>query len=153
MPVRRSSPARAQAPLQHTPVIGHSAPRGTTPSAPTPSGLVGLIEGLSPISLACPVAPGVALARDAAGSLHLVARSDSAADVGRAWCELDAAAGWASLNAALLAAAASVRIATPTRHLLARDPREARRLLDSGVRVYAMCANKDGTPIAGVPLN
>ena len=102
-------------------------------------------------SIAPPVP--VAMARDAAGSLHLVARSDSAIDVGRAWCELDAAAGWAMVNAALLAAAASVRIATPTRHLLACDPREARRLLDSGVRVYAMCANKDGTPIAGVPLN
>lgn len=137
----------------HSPAAYHSASRGVAPPTGTPSGMVSLIDGLSPISLACPVAPGVALARDAAGSLHLVARSDSAADVGRAWCELDAAAGWATINAALLVAAASVRIATPTRHLLARDPREARRLLDSGVRVYAMCANKDGTPIAGVPLN
>lgn len=121
--------------------------------AAAPSSFVALIEGLSPISVACPVAPGVALARDAAGSLHLVARSESASDVGRAWCELDAALGWATLNAPLLAAATSVRIASPTRHLLAREPREARRLLDSGVRVYAWCVNKDGTPIAGIPLN
>lgn len=149
----KSAPAAAPSPGVHAPAAYHSASRGTAPPVGTPSGLVSLIEGLSPISLACPVAPGVALARDAAGSLHLVARSDSAADVGRAWCELDAAAGWATINASLLAAAASVRIATPTRHLLARDPREARRLLDSGVRVYAMCAKKDGTPIAGVPLN
>lgn len=149
----KTPPAGAQSPRANMPAAGHSASRGISQPAGTPSGLVSLIEGLSPISLACPVAPGVAMARDAAGSLHLVARSDSAIDVGRAWCELDAAAGWAMVNAALLAAAASVRIATPTRHLLACDPREARRLLDSGVRVYAMCANKDGTPIAGVPLN
>lgn len=115
--------------------------------------LVGLIEGLAPIPLSCPVAPDVALARDAGGSLHLVARSDTAGDVGRAWCELDAAAGWATMNAPLLAAAAAVRSTTPTRHLLAREPRAARRLLDSGVRVYALCAQRDGTPITGVPLN
>lgn len=145
----KTAPSAAQLPLHRMPAANPSASRGIAP----PSGLVSLIEGLSPISLACPVAPGVVLARDAAGSLHLVARSDSGADVGLAWCELDAAAGWAMLNASLLAAAASVRIATPTRHLLARDPREARRLLDSGVRVYAMCANKEGTPVAGVPLN
>lgn len=132
-------------------------PMASSPAGPLPSiaaaGLVGLIEGLAPIPLSCPVAPGVALARDAGGSLHLVARSDAAGDVGRAWCELDAAAGWATMNAPLLAAAAAVRSTAPARHLLAREPRAARRLLDSGVRVYALCAQRDGTPIAGVPLN
>ncbi|MFO0834190.1 MAG: hypothetical protein U0638_04410 [Phycisphaerales bacterium] len=138
--------------VAHAPAPNAVSARGTVPAG-VPSSFVALIDGLSPISMACPVAPGVALARDAAGSLHLVARSESASDVGRAWCELDAALGWAMLNAPLLAAATSVRIAQPTRHLLAREPREARRLLDNGVRVYALCANKDGTPIAGVPLN
>lgn len=123
------------------------------PSFAVPNTLVALIEGLSPISLACPVAPGVALARDAAGSLHLVASARAPGETGRAWCELDAALAWATLNAPLLSAAAALRVATPTRHLLASEPREARRLLDSGVRVYAICSNKDGTPIAGVPLN
>lgn len=136
----------------HAPAPNAVSPRANAPTS-VPSSFVALIEGLSPISMACPVAPCVALARDAAGSLHLVARSESANDVGRAWCELDAALGWAMLNAPLLAAATSVRVASPTRHLLAREPREARRLLDSGVRVYAWCANKDGTPIAGIPLN
>ncbi len=136
----------------HAPAQNPVAARPNVPAA-GPSSFVALIEGLSPISMACPVAPGVALARDAAGSLHLVARSESACDVARVWCELDAAVGWATLNAPLLAAAISVRTAPPTRHLLAREPREARRLLDSGVRVYALCANKDGTPIAGIPLN
>ncbi|MBL8759679.1 MAG: hypothetical protein JNL50_00090 [Phycisphaerae bacterium] len=142
-----------------TPVSIPDALRSDTPHAPVspsfaaPSALVALIEGLSPISLACPVAPGVALARDAAGSLHLVASARAPGETGRAWCELDAALAWATLNAPLLAAAAALRVAAPTCHLLAGEPREARRLLDSGVRVYAMCANKDGTPIAGVPLN
>lgn len=115
--------------------------------------LVGLIEGLVALAITCPVAPGVALARDVGGSLHLVTSALAGADLGRAWCELEAAAGWAQLNASLLSAAAAVRVASPTRHLLAANPREARRLLDSGVRVYALCATKNGTPIAGVPLN
>lgn len=149
-------PLRPLEPVPSIPAALAPAPppaRQAAPGAGTPCAIVGLIEGLSPISMACPVAPGVALARDAAGSLHLVARSESANDVGRAWCELDAALGWAMLNAPLLAAAVSVRIAPPTRHLLAREPSEARRLLDGDVRVYALCVNKDGTPIAGVPLN
>ncbi|TVQ61373.1 MAG: hypothetical protein EA378_09165 [Phycisphaerales bacterium] len=108
------------------------------------------VAGLRLLELACPVAPGVHLAGDARGSLHLIAieragdadtspeasSSVPGVDRGTAAQHLAAAEAWARTNAALLRAAAQVDASQPTMHLLTDEPKRVRGLLDSPIRVH-----------------
>jgi hypothetical protein len=100
-----------------------------------------LLESLSLTGLAttCPAAPGVVLAHGADGSLHLLADAGASPEGGVRG--LLAAAAWADAHADLLEAAHAgvlrgVRAHGATLHLLTRDAKACRGLLDTGVRVH-----------------
>lgn len=112
-------------------------------AAPSPSAGPA-VAGLRLLELSCPAAPGVHLAGDAGGALHLIAierGEDVAHGVagvarGTAAQHLAAAEAWARTNAALLQAAARVDATSPTMHLLTDEPKRVRGLLDSAIRVH-----------------
>lgn len=103
-----------------------------TPITPAP----GWLPGLRPSQARCPFAPGIELASDPEGRLHLVARGDDAGSLK----DLVAAAAWASEHAPLLAMAdPSITDATdPALHVLTTTPAQHRRLLDTRIRVHAV---------------
>jgi hypothetical protein len=95
------------------------------------------IPGLSGLGIDCPYAKGVELASAADGSLHLIAGADGA-PIAEASQRLLTAAAWASAHAKLLLAAApSLKSAAdPILHVLTSDAKQARGLLDTGLRVH-----------------
>mgnify|MGYP000253240226 CR=1 FL=1 len=126
------------APAPQTPQASREAPAASEPAtgegAPT-------VPGLRLLDVRCPVAPGVHLAADAGNRLHLLALEGSARGGlgvarGTGAGHLAAADAWARANAALLRAATGVDADAPTMHLLTDEPREARGLLDSSIRVH-----------------
>jgi hypothetical protein len=91
--------------------------------------------------LECPYAKGVELAAGADGGLHLVAVvgfGTPALGVGDAAGQLLTAAAWAGDHAKLLAAACPTlkAIDDPVLHVLTTSAREARGLLDTGMRIH-----------------
>jgi hypothetical protein len=107
-----------------------------SPESPLPSP-ISLIGGLEALGFGCPFAPGVELAVDAQGWLHLIVLdSDDRNVVG----DLMATRAWTLSHASLLAAA-EPRIAQPimtTLHLMTDRPAMARGLLDTEVRVHLL---------------
>lgn len=103
-------------------------------SVPSPIALIG---GLQALGFGCPFAPGVELAVDAQGGLHLIVLdSDERNVVG----DLMATRAWTLSHASLLAAA-EPRISMPimtTLHLMTDRPAMARGLLDTEVRVHLL---------------
>ncbi|QOJ00764.1 MAG: hypothetical protein HRU70_09765 [Phycisphaeraceae bacterium] len=109
-----------------------------------------LLPGMSRLDASCPYAPGVTLAHDGEGGLHLVASAVEGTPVSRAVAELVAARAWVKVNpgvvrAALEAAGRTMGSAPvrshdpePKPHLITDHPRDARGLLDSEVRVHAV---------------
>jgi len=124
-------------------------------------GLCAMIPGLEPIEARCPKAPGVELALDGQGQLHLIV---SDADTQDAMNRLLAAQSWARNNLSLLIRAEpSLAMPStdrddetdPTMHLIAIDPRAVREIFDTSVRIYALARVKVGKVIAQVatPIN
>lgn len=124
-------------------------------------GLCALIPGLSPIEARCPKAPGVELALDSKGRLHLVVcDADSHDSMNR----LLAAQTWARNNLGLLIRAeAGMSMPASDRdvntdammHLISIDPRAVREIYDTPVRIYSLARVKVGNVIAQVatPIN
>jgi hypothetical protein len=139
-----------------TPPGAGSAPPAA-PGPPSPEDAANhparLLE-LKPLATRCPHAPGVWLAHAEDGSLHLLAKAGESP--GGCVGELLSAAAWADQHAALLetAHAGALReLATrgPTLHVLVRDAKSARALLDTGVRVHLVVGAPTGE--AAHPLN
>lgn len=111
------------------------------------------IAGLRALPTRCPYTPGVQFAIDSEGSLHLLALAPSGltgeSAVSETVGKLVAVAGWAYNHGQLLQMASpGVRLgADPSRttlHLLTDQPRDARRLLDSGVHVHLLSPARHG---------
>lgn len=97
--------------------------------------------GLRPLDAACPYETGVLLATDEAGGLHLLVQCNQSGQIDAAVRALSVVAAWASDHRRLLAAAGACDQTLPIqRHLLTDSPREARRLLDTDIRVH-LCAS------------
>lgn len=103
--------------------------------------LCSLLEGLTKLDTRCPHAPGVELACDAQGRIHLVC-DDAPGAVGR----IESARAWVRDHLDLLLRAeplvtipgASERLELTTAHVLAREPRSLRGLIDSEIKLYAL---------------
>ena len=142
-------------PVSNKPVADQS-------DAPTlRDGLCAMIPGLSPIETRCPKAPGVELAIDELGRLHMIVND---ADTDDAMNRLLSAQSWARNNLALLIRAEpGLRMPTADRdvdtdalmHLIAVDPRAVRDIYDTPVRVYSLARVKVGKIIAQIatPVN
>jgi hypothetical protein len=117
------------------PVATSSTTNTTAPN------LAAIIPGLAALTARCPFDDSVQLAIDDAGTLHLLL-ADEGEQTSTACTRLTAVAGWANLNAKLIALTTprTVRTHTPVMHLLTSNPAAARRLLDTPVRVHAMLA-------------
>lgn len=123
-------------------------------SAPSPAGAdqaeIAVLIGLRPLGAACPLAPGVVLARGNRGELHLVTHATEK-EADRAVGGLLAAAAWAEQHRTLLEAAYPGGTACesgPALHVVVDDARGARGLLDTGVRVHlAVEASLDGRAV------
>jgi len=122
--------------------------------------LSGLIPGLSVIESRCPSAPGVELATDIRGRVHMVVDDGGADPLGR----LFNAKAWVRDHLQLLMRAEpSIAMpssdpladAEPTMHLLAEHPREYMSVYPTTVRVYAMATVRVGHTVARVatPIN
>jgi hypothetical protein len=107
------------------------------------------LDGLTGLSSRCPYCPGVELAADEHGVLHLlagaggVAGAGAATEASQAIGQLLSAASWAEDHADLLAEAhARLRGGRgrggPILHLLTDEPRAARGLLGTGVRIHLL---------------
>ncbi len=124
-------------------------------------GLCALIDGLYPIEARCPKAPGVELAIDDDGQLHLVVCD---ADTSDAMNRLLAAQVWARNNLGLLIRA-EPNLSAPSAdrdvdtdalmHLISIEPRAVREIYDTPVRIYSLARVKVGGVIAQVatPIN
>ncbi|MBX3407413.1 MAG: hypothetical protein KF869_11690 [Phycisphaeraceae bacterium] len=121
---------------------------------PEPVGALALLlEGLRPVSVLCPYAPGVELALDPAGGLHLLVRTepeDGEDSEQRALSQLLVAGAWAEAHAMLLGpalaqAGAPAAFARPMHeahkpalHLFTDRPKRSRRLLETDVRIHLL---------------
>jgi hypothetical protein len=136
--VRATSSGRASgfAPARSSGFAPHEDLWTEEQDSPLPSPIA-LIGGLDALGFGCPFAPGVELAVDAQGGLHLIVLdSDERNVVG----DLMATRAWTLSHASLLAAA-EPRIALPvmtTLHLMTDRPAMARGLLDTEVRVHLL---------------
>jgi hypothetical protein len=101
--------------------------------------------GLQPLAARCPHAPGVELACDSSGVLHLLAQAEESSGhlpaEDRALSQLTACSAWASAHLSLLALTApAVRLLTagsrPVLHLATRNAAAVRRLLDADLRIH-----------------
>ena len=118
--------------LELPPIEPKSAFRGVAPPVSE------LIEGLTPVDLACPCSPEVGFATDAGGGLHAITR------FGREG--LDAAmsaAGWAKANASLLCRAEpTIDLGLLEHgcvvHVCGSDARELRSLGESDVQTHLL---------------
>lgn len=107
---------------------------------------------LQPLHAGCPMAPGVELARDGHGRLHLLTW-DGVPDGGMAG--LTAAASWARSHAAWLGEPGGGATGEPVLHMFTRDAVSARSLVWSDVRVHAVTPVETGEGVRWVrtPLN
>lgn len=114
---------------------------GNAPSCAAADGEVASLLGLRALRFRAPCAQRVEIAVDAQGAPHLVARASAGEQgVSLAVHELLACGAWLRDHAPILAAAAPGldERADATLHLMTGEPRHARRLLDSGVRVHVV---------------
>lgn len=127
------------------PTPAHFAPVPAPVPAPAaanvPStGLARHVAGLIPLDVRCPYAPGVELAVDAAGVLHLFVRALSSTTTDSSLAELMIASSWSSLHAGLMAAGVgrTLHADRPVLHIMTDQPKHSRRLLDTSVRVHLL---------------
>ncbi len=140
-PVEPPPAPAAPAPAAHpVPVADNTPAPAITPPKPQSVGdhLAGHIAGLKPLPAACPYAPGVELAVDAAGRVHVLARMDGAD--GHLLGHLLAASAWAGSHALWIRLASGTPVAEDdaVMHVFSEEPKGARRLLDSRVRVHLL---------------
>ncbi|MCC6660135.1 MAG: hypothetical protein IT437_04535 [Phycisphaerales bacterium] len=125
-------PTAATPEMPTTPMI-HAAPD----SVPA---LAGLLPGLVALRARCPFEPGIELAADGQGGLHLLAQGAPR----EAAASLASAAGWAGEHLEILRLTPGGQGLTgslPVKHLLTREPKAARRALDTDLRVHGLaCA-------------
>jgi hypothetical protein len=117
------------------------APIPLVPAPPTatPRALADQIPGLKSLSLDCPYAPGVELAAAPDARLHLVAGANGTLSVSEAAQRLLTAAAWANDHAKLLhAACPTLKQVDPVLHVVTTHAKEARGLLDTGMRVHLL---------------
>ncbi len=159
-----AQPATAAAPaaLAHSATQGNAAPvaQAAATTAVTDEQPVGalalLLDGLRPVSVLCPYAPGVELALDASGGLHLLIRAEpDDGDDGeqKALSQLLVASAWAEAHAMLLVpalaatgtpAAHAAATQRPVAHLFTDRPKRSRRLLETDVRVHLLARVRVG---------
>ncbi len=129
-----------------------------------PETLVSLIDDIEAIGISCPSAGGVEFGIAQDGRLHLIAHVDGELNSGhpstqsRAVEDLLVAAAWATSHAKLLMSThAAIRLDdtlhTPILHIITTKPREARRLLDTNVRVHLVLRASDDHPWISMELN
>lgn len=114
-----------------TPEAGPPAASAQESGLPQPEDL-----GLRRLGAACPYEPSVQLATDEAGGLHLLVQAREAGQIDAAVRALSIVSAWASDHRALLGAAGVHEAGGIQRHLLTGAPREARRLLDTDIRIH-----------------
>ncbi len=106
------------------------------------SGLVSLASYLADLhstALKCPYAEGIEIAVDAAGALHLLARSHSETTDDAALAGLLVASSWTESHGALLGpAVGAMKPGRPTLHLFTDRPKATRRLLETNLRVHLL---------------
>ncbi len=146
-PVEHPAP---EAPQPAPAALGAAAPTrraGTSDpaSAPVPSleRLAAHVSGLKSLPAPCPYTPGVELALDGSGRVHVLARMDPG---GRVLEQLVAASAWVGTHAEWIRLAAG---ATPmggaVMHVFTDEPRNLRRLVHSDVRVHLLVrAEREG---------
>ncbi len=110
--------------------------------------------GLKPVAASCPDDEGVAIARGADGSVHVVCEDEHRRGLER----LSAVSAWAHKHAKLLAAIdreLCEAAREPVLHLLTEEPRGIRHLLDTNVRVHVLrrAGERCGTGWTFVELN
>jgi hypothetical protein len=94
---------------------------------------IAAVLGLRPVEFHCPIAPRVLLGVSDDGNLHLVANGEGAER------DLLGVASWVDQHGGLLQAALkqqNLRTDTPTLHVVSRDARACRALLDTGIRAH-----------------
>lgn len=141
LPNQASQPslARAQAPVQAPTKAQVAEPAVSNRPSPSDS-----LADLTTLQTRCPYAPEVDLALDALGELHLsvlTGRGTPFMDPGMGVQRLLTAASWVADHANLLTAIhgnlrPEAAQAGPSLHLLTDEPKDVRRLLDTGVRVH-----------------
>ncbi|MEI7656928.1 MAG: hypothetical protein WCK33_02555 [Phycisphaerae bacterium] len=151
-PSTAASPSVAASPAPIT--TPATLPAASAPISSSDRPTAAMLPGLIPMGIRCPYQPSVELALDAEGGLHLVAmlpeRHGPAGPATEAVATLLAASAWASDHADLLCLARrelqAARIkAGPELHLLTEDPRWARHVLSTGIRVHLLAvANTNG---------
>lgn len=159
--VRSASPRSARTALRHPPAERPApAPSGrpTTDavvsrlgklhsggSTPAPARLAGHIPGLTALSFDCPYAPGVEVAADEHGAIHLLGRLE-----GQGLGALMTAQSWIKAHAGLIRLAAGSHVndaglASPaTLHLFTSDARRVRALGDAAVRLHLLASVEAG---------
>lgn len=140
----------------------------TVPPAETPvtrpASLIELIDDIEPLGVSCPSAGGVDFGIAPDGRLHLVAHVEGELNSGhpsnqsRAVEDLFVASAWATAHSRLLLTAhASIRLDekdhAPILHVVTAKPREARRLLDTSIRVHLVLPPPEDNGWISMELN
>jgi hypothetical protein len=120
-------------------------PTTTRPSVPaTPAhtdapDITSHIRGLSRLAWTCPYAKGVTIASDVSGRLHMLMQAHGG-DTQASIASLMIASSWARSHAQLIAQAigASALDDEPVLHIFTDQPKDAVRLIDSGLRVHVL---------------
>lgn len=154
-PVRApGSPARRDpidhpAPASAAPIAASAASPGASPAAAPPAHAVPAeptlyrhVAGLVPLAARCPDDPGVELAVDREGVLHVLVALGGTPD-DRAVERLVAVRAWAARHIELIAMAASGILPidarrAPVAHAFTARPKEVRRLFDADIRWHAL---------------
>lgn len=108
--------------------------------------LAAQIPGLTPVVARCPYTPGVELAVDSAGTLHLLAHADQVGPA-PAVGQLLTAAAWASTHRDLLCMALAPALAhgdRPVLHLMTRNARDVRHMGDADIRLHLLARVQAG---------
>jgi len=121
------------------PIATNGSAAAPVPAGPASSELAERIPGLKSLGLDCPYAPGVELAAAPDARLHLVAVANGTLTVSEAAQRLLTAAAWANDHAKLLhAACPALKQVDPVLHVVTAHAKDARGLLDTGMRVHLL---------------
>lgn len=125
-----AAPARPAAPPEPP---AHHTPAPTRDRALQSSALCTCIDGLTHIAITCPYAPGIELALDAEGSLHLVSGVEALSNLHRA-------RAWAQAHEALMKAAVQgfKNAGSPVCHVVSESPADLRPLIESDVKAHML---------------
>lgn len=133
-----SAAEEAPTPPAAAPVPSPMPVFAATRATPQPE-LFGYVRGVTGMSWDCPYAPGVHIGADDTGRLHLLVRANGGETQGSI-AALMVASSWARTHAKLIARAtgASGPLEEPELHIFTDRPKDAVRLIDSGVRVHVL---------------